>query len=65
MCHWVGEDYRGLDFYNPVDGDEVPVAHFGAALTKTQFAELSERLSAQGVKFIIEPTLRFQGQRGE
>ena len=34
VCHWVGEDYRGADFYNPVDGDEVPVAHFGAALTK-------------------------------
>ena len=32
VCHWVGEDYRGADYYNPVDGDEVPVAHFGACL---------------------------------
>lgn len=23
VCHWVGEDYRCPDFYNPVDGDEV------------------------------------------
>ena len=27
VCHWVGDDYRGVDYYNPVDGDEVPVAH--------------------------------------
>lgn len=65
VCHWVGEDYRGADFYNPVDGDEVPVAHFGAALTKDQFNSLAQRLKDQGVKFIIEPHMRFEGQRGE
>ena len=32
VCHWVGENYRGIDYFNPVDGDEVPVAHFGACL---------------------------------
>ncbi len=37
VCHWVGEDYRGKDYYNPVDGDEVPVAHFGACLTSDEF----------------------------
>jgi uncharacterized protein len=25
VAHWVGNDYRCQDFYNPVDGDEVPV----------------------------------------
>jgi hypothetical protein len=25
VCHWVGDDYRCQDYYNPVDGDEVPV----------------------------------------
>ena len=29
VCHFVGPDYRCPDFYNPVDGDEVPVPHFG------------------------------------
>ena len=65
VCHWVGEDYRGKDYFNPVDGDEVPVAHFGAALTKEEFDDLATRLKEKGVKFIIEPHLRFEGQRGE
>ncbi len=25
VAHWVGENYRCQDYYNPVDGDEVPV----------------------------------------
>ena len=27
VAHWVGNDYRCQDYYNPVDGDEVPVPH--------------------------------------
>ncbi len=61
VCHWVGEDYRGLDFFNPVDGDEVPVPHFGACLTSEEFDSLAEKLKSNGVKFVIEPTLRFKG----
>jgi len=65
VCHWVGENYRGADYFNPVDGDEVPVAHFGACLTREQFDSLAERLKSSGIKFVIEPHLRFHGQRGE
>ena len=25
VAHWAGADYRCQDYYNPVDGDEVPV----------------------------------------
>jgi hypothetical protein len=25
VAHWVGHDYRCQDYFNPVDGDEVPV----------------------------------------
>ena len=25
VAHWVGDSYRCQDYYNPVDGDEVPV----------------------------------------
>jgi extradiol dioxygenase family protein len=25
VAHWAGDDYRCVDYYNPVDGDEVPV----------------------------------------
>ena len=65
VCHWAGNDYRCIDYYNPVDGDEVPVPHAGLALTVEQFHELAQRLREQGIKFIIEPTLRFKGQPGE
>ena len=27
VCHWAGDDYRCTDYFNPVDGDEVPVPH--------------------------------------
>lgn len=61
----VGNDYRCIDHYNPVDGDEVPVPHFGLALSIPQWKELASRLRRQNIRFIIEPTLRFKGQPGE
>lgn len=65
VCHWVGNDYKCIDYYNPVDGDEVPVPHAGLALPVDQFHELAERVRKAGVTFIIEPHLRFKGQPGE
>jgi extradiol dioxygenase family protein len=65
VCHWVGNDYRCQDYFNPVDGDEVPVPHFGLALTEEQFHALAKKLKDAGVEFIIPPHLRFKGQPGE
>lgn len=65
VCHWVGNDYRCQDYYNPVDGDEVPVPHAGIALTVEQFHALADRVKRAGVDFIIEPHLRFKGMPGE
>jgi uncharacterized protein len=65
VCHYVGDDYWGNDYYNPVDGDEVPVAHFGAVVSKEEFDTLASSLQKNNVKFIIPPTLRFQGAPGE
>ncbi|CAM9189787.1 unnamed protein product, partial [Hapterophycus canaliculatus] len=65
VCHLVASDYRCQDFYNPVDGDRVPVPHTGLAMTVGQFHSFAERLSAHGVEFVVEPHLRFQGQPGE
>jgi len=50
---------------NPVDGHDVPVPHFGAVLDKDQWQALADRLRAAGVSFVIEPTIRFEGQVGE
>lgn len=45
----------------PVDGDPVPVPHFGLALGVNQFHDLAERVQKAGIDFILEPHLRFKG----
>ena len=65
VCHFAGNDYRCIDYYNPVDGDEVPVPHYGLALSVEEFHKLAERVRKAGIEFIIEPTLRFKGEPGE
>ena len=50
---------------NPVDGDDVPVPHFGVLLTPAQWHELAERLRSAGTTFVIEPHTRFVGAVGE
>lgn len=48
-----------------VDGDEVPVRHFGLVLSMEEWQAMAERLRAAGTKFVIEPHVRFKGQVGE
>jgi extradiol dioxygenase family protein len=48
-----------------VDGDNVPVRHFGAILPIAEWERLADRLRKAGTKFIIEPHVRFKGQVGE
>ena len=48
-----------------VDGDNVPVRHFGAILSMDQWHSLADKLKAAGTKFVIEPHIRFKGQVGE
>ena len=50
---------------NQVDGDNVPVRHFGVVLSMGQWHALAEKLKGAGVRFIIEPHVRFKGQVGE
>ena len=50
---------------NPVDGEDVPVRHFGVILAWDDWHALRDRLVASGAEFLIQPQLRFQGQPGE
>ena len=50
---------------NAVDGDDVPVRHFGVVLSMDDWHALAERLKAAGTRFIIEPHIRFKGEVGE
>lgn len=50
---------------NPVDGDDVPIPHFGVLLEPAAWRKLAERLVAARTDFIIEPHTRFAGEVGE
>jgi extradiol dioxygenase family protein len=65
VCHFVNKNYRCIDYFNDVDRDSVPVPHFGVCLSVAEFKALAERVKTSGVKFIVEPHLRFEGKPGE
>jgi extradiol dioxygenase family protein len=50
---------------NPVDGEHVPVPHFGLVLDMAEWKALAQRLEHAGTDFLIPPTVRFAGQPGE
>ncbi len=57
--------YAGNVTANEVDGDAVPVRHFGIVLGMEQWHTLAEKLKSSDVEFIIEPHVRFEGKPGE
>jgi extradiol dioxygenase family protein len=67
VCHLAPGD--GSTHHNPVDGDAVPVPHFGVVLEMERWQALAERLAERlpglGLSFVIEPRVRFKGQAGE
>ena len=50
---------------NAVDGDDVPVRHFGVVLGMAQWEAMAETLRSAGTTFVIEPHVRFKGEVGE
>ena len=48
-----------------VEGILVPMPHFGALLGWEEFQALAARVRAAGLPFILEPRIRYPGQRGE
>jgi hypothetical protein len=77
-AHWVDFDLYGHQIVahfapeavlaraaNPVDGEEVPVPHFGLVLPMSEWKQLADRLQSAGAAFVIAPTIRFEGQPGE
>ena len=48
-----------------VDGEAVPVRHFGLILSPAAWRALAERLRVAGARFLIEPQTRFAGEPGE
>ena len=63
VCHEVKELINKNS--NDVDGNNIPVPHFGIILDWDQFHKLSADLQLKNINFIIEPTIRFKGKVGE
>jgi extradiol dioxygenase family protein len=55
----------GHKAHNFVDGDAVPVRHFGVILQMEDWRVLAEKLKRENVSFIIAPEIRFAGLPGE
>jgi hypothetical protein len=51
--------------HNRVDGEPVPVRHFGVILSLPDWEEIAGKLRQHGIRFLIEPAVRFRGQKGE
>jgi uncharacterized protein len=49
----------------PVDGHDVSVPHFDDVLAMNDWEALADRLREAGIKFVIEPYIRFKGEVGE
>lgn len=74
---WIDFDFRGHQITahladggdepvaNAVDGDRVPVRHFGLILERSDWDALARRLQDAGAAFLIEPRIRFRGRPGE
>jgi len=61
----LAPDEAGHRGTNAVDGDDVPVRHFGAILPMREWEQLAAKLKAAAQTFIIEPHVRFKGEAGE
>ncbi len=58
-------DEAGHRTTNAVDSHDVPVRHFGVVLPMADWDALAQKLKNAGVKFVIEPYVRFKGEVGE
>jgi extradiol dioxygenase family protein len=61
----LAPDEVGHRATSAVDGHDVPVRHFGAILSMSEWERLAGKLRKAGTRFIIEPHVRFKGQAGE
>jgi len=68
VCHLdesLGDNGQVKLIHNDVDSHGVPVPHFGVVLDMDSWQLLADKLVAAGIKFILEPYIRFKGLPGE
>jgi extradiol dioxygenase family protein len=65
VAHHKPGNGAAIQHHNPVDGHDVPVPHFGVVLEMGTWTAFAARLREAGVRFVIEPHIRFAGEVGE
>ena len=53
------------DTSNYVDGNEIPIPHFGVVLNMSDWNIIADQLVSFNIDFIVEPYIRFKGLPGE
>ena len=61
----VGEVIKRSKTNSEVDDISVPIPHFGCVLEWSSFHNLADKLQSAGIKFIVEPNVRFKDLTGE
>ena len=61
----VGELVKRSKTTSKVDNISVPMPHFGCVLDWNSFHDLADKLQSADIKFIVEPSVRFQDLLGE
>ena len=61
----VGEVVKRSKANSEVDNISVPIPHFGCVLEWNSFDDLADKLQSTGIKFIVEPNVRFKDLPGE
>ncbi|MCP1337302.1 VOC family protein [Futiania mangrovi] len=66
VAHYKAGMDKGVAVHNPVDGDDVPVPHFGVVLSMDEWEVLAAKLEARDdINWVIRPRVRFKGKPGE
>ncbi|MCH2262284.1 MAG: VOC family protein [Candidatus Thioglobus autotrophicus] len=61
----VGELVKRSKTTSKVENISVPIPHFGCVLDWNSFHDLADKLQSADIKFIVEPSVRFQDLLGE
>ena len=65
VAHLVSPENHPSVATNLVDGHAVPASHFGVIMDWDQYERVVEMMTANGIEFVVDPYVRFEGRKGE
>jgi len=65
VAHLVSPEDHPSVATNLVDGHAVPASHFGVIMAWDQYERVVDIMMANGIEFVVDPYVRFEGRKGE